>query len=405
MVVQFKQGEFMKTIQITNQKEFDTIKDDFEGGIHIIGNLNAINKNFKNSIIRVYDQAVIESVYGQAVIKSVYGQAVIKSVYGQAVIESVYGQAVIKSVSGQAVIESVSGQAVIESVYGQAVIKSVYGQAVIESVYGQAVIKSVYGQAVIKSVYGQAVIKSVYGQAVIESVSGQAVIEYVSGQAVIESVYDQAVIEYVYDQAVIKYVYGQAVIESVYGQAVIKYVYDQAVIEYVYGNGTIKIFSSNVKVLKALQYSIIININCKNTVKSKTKLVTIINNPIAKHDKKSFTTIYEDQVENGKIKLYKSVNPDTLCDFHTGRIKYEDIVKPEKWNPDKNLQCGDGLHLSPLPHLALNYNQGKLLECEVDIKDFVVYPDDITKVRCRKVRVMGEYKEKNNEKINNRTKN
>jgi hypothetical protein len=186
-------------------------------------------------------------------------------------------------------------------------------------------------------------------------------------------------------------VYGQAVIKYVYGQAVIESVSDQAVIESVYGNGIIKIFSASVKILKALQYSVIINIDCEDTVKSKSTSVTIINNPTAKHDKKSFIAIYKDQIKNGKIKLYKSVNPDTFCDFHTGKIKYEGTVKPERWNPDKNIQCGDGLHLSPLPHLALNYNQGKLLVCEVDIKDFVVYPNDITKVRCSKVKVIGEY--------------
>jgi len=204
---------------------------------------------------------------------------------------------------------------------------------------------------------------------------------------------DQAVIEYVYGQAVIKSVSDQAVIEYVYDQAVIKSVSDRAVIKSVYGNSTIKIFSSNVKIEKLLQYAIAINIDCNPTIIKKVDTATIINNPLAKYDKESFLDIYSEKIKNNKITLYKSVNPETNYDFYSGKIKYSGSVKPEKWNPDPNIQCGDGLHLSPLPQLALNYNQGKLLECEVDLDDFVVYPNDITKVRCKKVKVVGDYKE------------
>jgi len=39
--------------------------------------------------------------------------------------------------------------------------------------------------------------------------------------------------------------------------------------------------------------------------------------------------------------------------------------------------------------LTISYNWGKVLRCKVKIKDFVVYPKNITKVRCKRVKVIG----------------
>lgn len=107
-----------------------------------------------------------------------------------------------------------------------------------------------------------------------------------------------------------------------------------------------------------------------------------------------FTITYPPN-EKGEVTLYKSVNPETGNDFQTGTIKYEGIVKCPDWNGDPKLQCGNGLHLSPSPNLALSYHKGKLLECKVHKNDFVVFTGDITKVRCKKVKVVGEYKKGN----------
>ena len=40
------------------------------------------------------------------------------------------------------------------------------------------------------------------------------------------------------------------------------------------------------------------------------------------------------------------------------------------------------------PEDALRYNKGKIIKCKVNIKDIVVYPYDISKARCRKVKVL-----------------
>ena len=94
--------------------------------------------------------------------------------------------------------------------------------------------------------------------------------------------------------------------------------------------------------------------------------------------------------------LYKVTTGDG-CDHHTGRIKYEGIVECPDWINDPNQQCGNGLHLSPTPELALIYHQGPVKKCRVHMDDFVVYPLDITKVRCRRVEVTEESKAENAE--------
>ena len=48
--------------------------------------------------------------------------------------------------------------------------------------------------------------------------------------------------------------------------------------------------------------------------------------------------------------------------------------------------------MSPSPSLALSYNEGLVLKCEVMPEDFVVYGKDIKKVRCKRVTVLGEHK-------------
>ena len=158
-----------------------------------------------------------------------------------------------------------------------------------------------------------------------------------------------------------------------------------------WGNSSIKIFSQYCNIKKALQESVIICIDCKPKL---PKHKNFIYSKTATSTKKDFLEIYSDQVKDGFITLYKSVNPETECDFYTEKIKYADgetVICPD-WNPDKDIQCGNALHLSPSPNLALGYNRGLVKKCEVNIKDFVVYSKDIIKVRCKKVKVIGNYK-------------
>ena len=130
------------TKTIHTQKQFDAIKDNFNGRIEIRDTKEPIN------IYRSFNNAYIV----------ISGNATIKSVYDNATIESVYGNATIKDVSGNVTIESVSGNATIKSVYGNVTIEYVYSNATIESVYGNVTIKDVSDNATIESVYSNATI-------------------------------------------------------------------------------------------------------------------------------------------------------------------------------------------------------------------------------------------------------
>ena len=285
------------------------------------------------------------------------------------------------NVYGNATIQYVSGNATIQYVSGNATIQSVSDNATIRSVSGNATIQSVSGNATIQSVFGNATIQSVSDNATIQSVSDNATIQYVSGNATIQ---------YVYGNATIQYVYGNATIQSVSGNATIQYVFGNATIQSVFGNATIKIFSADVAICSCCMLAVIIMIGCVCKIKKKQKSVTVIKNKIAQYSKKDFIDIYGTD-KDGNLTLYKSVQEDNT-DFHTGKIKYEGTVICPDWDTDATRQCGGGLHLSPLPELALSYNKGRLLKCKVNKKDFVVYKHDITKVRCKKVTVIDEYK-------------
>ena len=154
-------------------------------------------------------------------------------------------------------------------------------------------------------------------------------------------------------------------------------------------NCSVRSLSNNVKI-EAYHYVSIICQDCKPSIKRHGTGVTVVRTKTFQHSVKSFCEIFGDG--NKPLTLYKSVRPDTLCDFHTGQIKYEGEVVCPDFDPDKTRQCGGGLHLSPTPQDALRYNDGRVLECRVARKDIVVYATDITKVRCRKVTVVGEWK-------------
>ena len=127
-------------------------------------------------------------------------------------------------------------------------------------------------------------------------------------------------------------------------------------------------------------------------IKYKDKTATVVKTPVEiEHTRQDFFNRCESKDKDTVI-LYKSVNPETLCDFNTGKIKYKGTVKCPDWNPDNNIKCGGGLHLCATKGEALSYNQGKILKCEVKKKDIVVYTKNLSKVRCRKVKVLKEGK-------------
>jgi hypothetical protein len=160
-------------------------------------------------------------------------------------------------------------------------------------------------------------------------------------------------------------------------------------------NSSSRIWSPGVKIESAKNQSVII---FENGLKPKkipgqgkgvqiVKRKAFVQKP---HTIKDFVEIYKKNlVDAENIVLFKSVNPKTGCDFHSGTVKYEGVVDCPDFDPSPSRECGGGLHLSPTKGLATSYNQGKLLKCKVKLSDIVVYGPNITKVRCRRVEVLG----------------
>ena len=219
-------------------------------------------------------------------------------------------------------------------------------------------------------------------------VGDSATIGYVRDSATIGYVGDSATIGYVRDSATIGYVRDSATIGYVRDSATIGYVRDSATIGKAHDNAMVRILGDGVKI-EAFNAVVIVCQDCKPTIKRHGTGVTVVRTKKVLHTVKTFAEVYGDGT---KLTLYKSVEADTLCDHYTGKIKYEGVVECPDFDPDPKRQCGGGLHLSPTPYDALRYHDGKVLECEVARKDIVVYANDITKVRCRKVKVIGEWK-------------
>ncbi len=152
----------------------------------------------------------------------------------------------------------------------------------------------------------------------------------------------------------------------------------------------IAVLSSTVVIKKLLDWSVASLRGVKVKIVKKHKTATVIKTPESiVFTKKSFVDRCEKN-DKESIILYKSVNPQTKCDFQTGTIKYEGKVNCPDWDPNPERECGGGLHLSPTKGAALSYHKGKLLKCKVKLKDFVVYSGNGTKVRCKQVEVLGD---------------
>ena len=156
-------------------------------------------------------------------------------------------------------------------------------------------------------------------------------------------------------------------------------------------NSVVRVFSQDVKIKKLLHEATLICQGVKIKPDKRSITANIINTKEILNDIDTFLEIYQLEPKQGKVQLYK-ITRDNYKDYRTNMTEYkigETIVCPD-WDDDKDRECGGGLHLSATIKDAEQYNKGKILLCEVSVKDIVVYPYDITKVRCKKVKVLRE---------------
>jgi hypothetical protein len=175
----------------------------------------------------------------------------------------------------------------------------------------------------------------------------------------------------------IQYVWG-GTIQSVWG----------GTIQYVWGNATIHVYSKTSFTRITQQTTIIVYSDGEIDAEYVAESVAVVHRTTKIQNTLSTTReafgLVED--ENGNLTLFKARNPETKCDYRTGKIKYEGEVVCPDWGRGPNRQCGGDLHISPLPGLTRIYSpDGEIVEVKVRPEDIVVHSDDITKCRARRV--------------------
>jgi len=159
-----------------------------------------------------------------------------------------------------------------------------------------------------------------------------------------------------------------------------------------YGNSMIAVLSAMVILHKIANYAIVALDGVKIKLPKKARTATVIKRKLVEHNINSFIDCWNLEVKDGYVTLYKTVRKDTLCDFRTGKIKYEGTVICPDFDSSNDRECGGGLHLCATGLGAIRFASGayKLLKCRVKVKDIIVYGKNIEKVRCRQVEVLGE---------------
>ena len=208
----------------------------------------------------------------------------------------------------------------------------------------------------------------------------------------IVSAYDKSVVR-AYDKSVVRasgnskvYAYRKSVVDA----------YDDSIVR---ASGNSKVIAHDKSVVRAYDDSIVNasgnskillkNSDIKYKITDNAKFFLLKNK---EYDLESFKFLAEKYDENSVV-LYKSVNPETNCDFKTGQIEYKinEYVEAPDWIADPEIECGNGLHLCLTPQETQIFNKGKILKCRVNLCDISIYRYNMEKVRCRKVFVMEEY--------------
>ena len=158
-----------------------------------------------------------------------------------------------------------------------------------------------------------------------------------------------------------------------------------------WGNALLRILNSEVQ-LQIYQQVVAIAQDCSPKILHQDQTAQLLNTIKAIHNHGSFIAIKNLSVIDSKITLFKYVRDD-FKDHYSGTLNYEpgNVVYEPNWDPDPERQCGRGLHLSASLDDARRYHSsGRAIACEVDLDDIVIFGPDITKVRCRKVKVISE---------------
>jgi hypothetical protein len=165
-------------------------------------------------------------------------------------------------------------------------------------------------------------------------------------------------------------------------------------------NSIIIVKAKNVKIHTASQNSTIICQDCIPKISTKMSTVDVLYKKVSEFTIDSFISIYDIQIEDNCIILFKIVNSD-LKDFYTTTIIHtiNTWIEVQDWNPNKNCECGGGFHACSKISLCKRFNNnGRFLKLKVPLKledgsdNVLVHPnpDFPEKVRFKRCFVIEE---------------
>ncbi len=94
---------------------------------------------------------------------------------------------------------------------------------------------------------------------------------------------------------------------------------------------------------------------------------------------------YGVETKRGRATVYKAVDDNYLSGYKTS---YKPGAKPSAPDWLANKECGNGLHFSPRPYMALRYatEATKFVACTVAVKDMVILDDKCKAPKCNVLR-------------------
>ncbi len=347
----------MNQVKIFNQQDYDSLP-----------------KEFSN-----HTEIVIDSQEPIFEIKSIPKNSSI-TLTGNTLVKYLY--ATVKKMNMYSKINVMKRNAVVELMKDNSIIHEMSENAQVDVMWGNSQVSKMRNRSQIKKMFGSSQVGEMWESSQVQEMRKHSQIK---------EMFNMSHVGIMRENAQIKEMRASSQVNMMRESSHINMMKECSQVNAAFENVCIKAFSPYVVISRLKHKSTLICQDCTVDVKEKDDTANIIYTKTMIHTKKSFLDIYKDNmIDENNIILYKSVNPNTLCDFYTGEIKYEGVVICPDWDDDENRECGGGLHLSPTPEETLYYNKGKVLKCKVHVDDIVVHPYHINKVRCKKIEVLEE---------------
>ena len=389
-------------IVIKNQKEFDNLPEMFvrytEITIDATDIIHEIRTIPRNSAITLAGKTVVEYLYStvnvmreSSKVNMMMDNSQVNMMRDNAQIGVMFESSNVGEMWESSRIKAMKENSQVKVMRRYSQVKEMYNNSQIGIMKGSSQVGAMKSNSKIREMWDKSHVKEMKNNAQIDIMRGSSQVDIMKGNSQVKEMWECAQVGVMRESSKVNMMMGNSQIIEMRENSLVNEMRECSQVDVAFENASLKSYSSHAEVLRLKHQSTLICQDCTVDVKEKDDTANIIVTKTMQHTKNTFLEIYRDNmIDDNHIMLYKSVNPDDNFDFYSGKIKYEGIVECPDWDDDMWIECGRGLHLSPTPELALYYNRGKVLKCKVNIKDFVVYPHNINKVRCKRVEVLGE---------------